>query len=279
MSAIRRGAPLVAGRLASAWQLLRGSARQVPSLGFIAAATLFVCEATTRKPISKVFSPHAIERVKVKPAGYGFPVIVRRVGTDRAVLSQMFVRREYAPVSSLPDVNLIVDCGANIGLSAYYLLHCYPHARLIAIEPDAENCALCRRNLAPFANRVTVLQAAVWPENRRLRIVPDSRNDGAWSLEVEPWEHGDVEGLTIPDVLRRAEVRPPIDLLKIDIEGAETQLFRSSPRWLDDVRNIAIELHGVAASSAFERSLSEYQFTKQLSHELTIVRDLRAKQS
>jgi FkbM family methyltransferase len=261
--------------MASFWQLLRSSARQIPSLGFVAAATLFLCEASTRKPIVHLVKTHVAERVKVKPVGYAHPVVVRRVGSDRAVLSQTLVRREYAPVSSLRGVNLIVDCGANIGLSAYYLLHCYPGARLIAVEPDDDNCRLCRENLAPFQDRVTVLKAAVWPEHQRLRINPESRAGGSWSLEVEPWANGDVEGLTIPQILRRAGARPPIDLLKVDIEGAETEVFRHSPSWLALTRNIAIELHGAAADAAFTRALAGYHFERRQAGELTVVYGIR----
>jgi FkbM family methyltransferase len=271
-----RGVALIAGRLASFWQLLRSSARQIPSLGFVAAATLFFCEASTRKPIVHIVRPHAMERVRVKPIGYPHPVVVRRIGSDRNVLSQMFVRREYAPVSSLRDVKLIVDCGANIGLSAYYLLHCYPAARLIAVEPDDENCRLCRENLSPFQDRVTVLNAAVWSDRQRLRIIPESRRDGSWSLEVEPWSSGDVEGLALPDILSRAGASGPVDLLKVDIEGAEIEVFRHSPAWLAETRNIAIELHGAAADAAFTRALAGYQFERRHAGELTILYGIRA---
>jgi FkbM family methyltransferase len=263
-------------KVAEFWRLLRASFRQVPSVGFVAAAVLFLCEASTRRPIAQLVEPLAVERVKVRPSGYAHPIRFRRVGTDRKVLSQMLVRREYAPVSHLDDVRLILDCGANIGLSAYYLLHCYPEARLLAIEPDPANCALCRENLAAFADRAMVLEAAVWPENRVLRIIPESRKDGAWSLEVEPWAGGDVEGLTIPEILRRAGASGPIDLLKVDIEGAETEVFGNAAAWLHRTRNIAVELHNAVAKTTFRRALQGYEFELQETGELTVVRGLKA---
>ena len=265
---------VVAGKAAETWRLFSVFVRRVPSLGFIAAFTIFLCEASVRKPLALLVKPLAIERVKVRPAGYHHPVKFRREGTDGAVFSQILIRREYLPVASLKNVRLIVDCGANIGLSAYYLLHCHPRARLIAVEPDPENCALCRQNLAPFSDRAVVLQAAVWPENRRLRIVPSSRSGGAWSLEVEPWPAGDVEGLTIPEVLRRANVTGPIDLLKADIEGAESELFRDPPAWLEQTRNIAIELHTPAADTTLTRALANYRYERRQVNELTFFYDV-----
>jgi FkbM family methyltransferase len=267
---------VIAVKAAESLRMLRKFFRHVPSLGFLTAAAIFFCEASTRKPLAQLVKPLSIERVKVRPAGYEHPIRFRRVGSDVAVVRQMLVSQEYRPVASLRDVRLIIDCGANIGLSAYYLLHCHPKARLVAIEPDAENCALCRQNLQPFGDRAIVLQAAVWSENTRLRIIPASREGGAWSLEVEPWAAGNVEGLTIPEILHRVNASGPIDLLKIDIEGAETELFRTAPSWLHITRNIAIELHGGVADATFSRALEGYRFERRHVREVTVIYGLHA---
>ena len=266
---------VIAVKSAETWRLVRKFFRHVPSLGFLAAAAVFFCEASARKPLSHLVKPLSVERVKVRPSGYSHPIRFRRVGTDVKVLQQMLVSREYQPVASLRNVRLIIDCGANIGLSAYYLLHWHPKARLIAIEPDAENCGLCRQNLQPFGDRAVVLQAAVWPENTRLRIVPASRTGGAWSLKVEPWPSGDIEGLTIPEILHRADATGPIDLLKVDIEGAETELFRGAPAWLGMTRNIAIELHNDVADRTFSRALEGHRYERRRVSEVTTIYGLR----
>ena len=242
-----------------------------------AATVLFLAEASTRKPLSQLIRPLGISLLSFRPAGYTFPVTFRRTGTDRAVLRQMLLTQEYGPAAALSDVRLIVDCGANIRVSGYYFLHRYPAARLVAVEPDAQNCALCRRNLSPFGDRAIVLQAALWPECRPLRIVPASRALGAWRLRVEPAdaESADVEGLTIPEILRRAGAAPPIDLLKIDIEGSETELFRRTPEALGLARNIAIELHGPDAEAAFSDALRPYHYDRREADELTIIYGLK----
>jgi FkbM family methyltransferase len=271
-----------AAKIASALNVFRVYLRQIPRLGLTAATMLFLAEASERKPISRLVAPIAPVFLKIKPAGYQFPLTVRRADSDRIVIRQILAREEYGPVSALPDIRLIVDCGANIGVSSYYFLHRYPAARLIAIEPDAQNCALCRQNLRPFGDRVVVMQAALWPERRALRITPSSRRLGSWGLRVEPVAVeesalAEVDGLTIPDILARAHEQGPIDLIKIDVEGAETELFRTSPAWLASIRNIAIELHGDAARAAFAAALSGYVYTWEDVHESTIVRSLRAR--
>jgi FkbM family methyltransferase len=262
-------------KLSETWRLFRRFVRHVPLIGIKTAALLFFCEASTRSPIAEIVEPFVASEVKGRPSGYAHKIRFRRAGSDVAVVTQVFVTREYGPVASLNKVGLIVDCGANIGLSSYYFLHRYPAARLIAVEPDPDNCELCRKNLAPFGDRAVVLQAAVWPENRPLRITPASRHGGAWSLEVEPWPEGDVEGLTIPEILRRAGTSARIDLLKMDIEGAEADVFRESPAWLQTTRNIAIELHGERAEAAFATALAGYRFERRRADELTIVYGLK----
>lgn len=271
------GIALAGAKFRALGSLFGGYLRQIPSLGILAATIVFFSEASTRRPLAQLLKPFVPERVRLHPAGYAHPIQFRRTGTDTAVLRQMFVTQEYRPVASLSNVRLIVDCGANIGLSAYYLLHRYASARVIAVEPDADNCVLCRRNLAPFADRSFVLRAAVWPENRRLRVVPESRNKGPWALAVEPWDDGDVEGLTIPEILRRAGESGPIDLLKVDIEGAEKNVFADAPAWLDMTRNIAIELHGREAKATFARALANYCYKERQADELTITYDLRRR--
>ncbi len=266
---------LTAAKLAETWRLFRRVFRHAPLIGIKTALLLFFCEASTRSPIAEIVKPFAADELKARPHGYPYRFHFRRVGTDLAVMMQMFVTREYAPVASLKNVRTIVDCGANIGLSAYYLLHYHQSARLIAVEPDPANCALCRKNLAPFGDRAVVLQAAVWPENTRLRINPGSRRGGAWSLEVEPWPDGDVDGLTIHEILRRAGAPDQIDLLKMDVEGAEEEIFRNRPAWLGATRNIAIELHGDRERLAFASALEGFRYERREVDELTVIYDLR----
>jgi FkbM family methyltransferase len=272
--------PLVVEKTRAAGGLCRRYVRDVPFLGMGASSKVFLAEASARRPLSRVVQPFAPALVTIRPAGYRFPLTFRRLGTDSTVVRQMLVREEYRPIASLSGINLIVDCGANIGAAAYYLLHRYPSAQLIAVEPDAENVALCRRNLALFGTRAKVIRAAVWSECRPLRIVPESRVLGSWALRVEPAARGDVEGLTMPEILERAGVKPPIDILKIDIEGAETEVFRGQCRdWLDFTRHIAIELHGPAPQVAFDDALGPFLCERHQSHELTIANNLRRADS
>ena len=272
-----RAVPVFVGKTRAAATLCGRFVRELPALGVEASGKVFLAEASARRPLSKLVHAFAPSMITVRPAGYAGPLTFRRLGSDITVVRQMLVRQEYRPVASLPGIDLIIDCGANIGAAAYYFLHRYPSAQLVAVEPDPENLALCERNLAPFGARAKVIHGAVWPECRPLRIVPESRALGAWALRVEPAAGGNIEGLTIPEILDRSGVKPPIDILKMDIEGAEAEVFNDESRaWLAFTRHIAIELHGTASRLAFDDALAPLHYQRYESHELTIASNLQA---
>jgi len=217
---------------------------------------------------------------KITMRGYRFPLYFRPGGSDPHVIKQVFLRREYEPVGQLPRVTCIVDCGANIGCTTFYLLHRYPEAKAIVIEPDAGNMAVCRRNLRPFLKRVTFLQTGVWPRRCPLIIERGQYRDGAeWSFQVREafgTEQGDLRAVTIPEAMLAAGFSQ-IDLLKVDIEGAESELFGSSTEWINKIRNIAIETHGDQCENAVRTALSAFDYEAEISGELTIFKNLTRK--
>ncbi len=211
-------------------------------------------------------------------AGYRFPLCFRPGGSDPWVIGQVFVRQEYAAVAGLPGVEFIIDCGANIGCTTFYLLHRYPTARAVVVEPDANNMALCRRNLAPFGDRVTFVEAGVWSSAGPLVVERAGFRDGAeWAYRVRPAaqaETPDVTAVTVCDLLELGGF-PRVDLLKIDIEGAEVEVFApGSERWLQRTRNIAVEVHGPDCERAVLASLAGFRYQRETSGELAVFRDI-----
>ena len=211
----------------------------------------------------------------IRPAGFRYPLYFRPGGSDPHVIDQVFLRQEYACIADIPGVEFIVDCGANIGCSTYYLLHHYPKARAVVVEPDPANMTVCRRNLAPFGQRVTFVAAGIWSAAGSLVI--DRGRGAEWAIQVrlaEAGERADIPGVTIPDLMALANF-PRIDVLKIDIEGAEAELFGPScSKWLPAVRNMAIELHGPECERIVEAAMSRSQCEVGRSGELTVYRGI-----
>jgi FkbM family methyltransferase len=208
------------------------------------------------------------------------PLELRAGSSDFDVFHEVFLNEAYACFDDLDDVGLIVDCGANAGYSAAYLLSRFPSARLVAIEPDGGNFELLRRNLRPYGDRVEALNAAVWSRPAELVLSADEYGDGReWSRQVReagPGERPDVSAVDLGTVLGESG-RERVSILKMDIEGAEAVVFAENVEpWIDRVDNIAIELHDDsifgASTPVFHRATAERGFRYTRSGELTVAR-------
>ena len=196
---------------------------------------------------------------------------------DMANFKQIFVQEQYERVRGLENVSLVLDLGAYVGYASAYFLSCFPRARILAVEPDPRNLAICRMNLAPFGERVTLLHGAVWSRCTQLRVSRGVFDDMTEVFEPEPGSPGEVPAWDIPSLIEMAG-GGEVDLLKIDIERAELAVFNDrAPEWLPKVRNICIELHGQDCKTAFFRALADFDFDLGHSGELTICFTLRAK--
>jgi len=186
------------------------------------------------------------------------------------VFSQILFFHEYRCLSELSSPNLIVDLGANVGYSSAYFLSRFKDCSVIAVEPDPENFDELQKNVAPYGRRVKTVRAAVWPRAEKL----DLNNPGQgeeWGISVRPSNEGTVQGITVSELLR-VSGHERISLLKVDIEGAETELFSSgTEEWLDKVENIVIELHSEKAHAAFFNKIDQQsRFVVSRCDELTV---------
>jgi FkbM family methyltransferase len=207
---------------------------------------------------------HARQTLRVQARGYRYPFSIRTHTSDVFVFDQVFVDEEYAPLTRQTAPRLIIDCGANIGCTSIYLLNRYPNARLIAVEPDADNARVCAANLAPFGPRAEVVPAGVWHRTALLRVERGGFRDGReWSFQVRecrPGEPGEIEAVGIPALLERTGC-DRIDILKIDVEGAERHLFAEGCHdWLSRIDCLAVEAHDDECRDTVMRAIARYQF-------------------
>ena len=192
---------------------------------------------------------HDQAAIWLRPAPLMHPVKIRHGTSDLDVFRQIFCYPEYSCLDCLDNVGLILDCGANVGYSSAYFLSRYPHARVIAVEPDYGNYCAALENLAAYGERVTVVHAGVWSKPTSLQIREEQYRDGReWTfqvMEVPEGSEGALRGVDIPGLMKLAG-DDVISLLKVDIEGAEAEVFSPDSNcrsWLEKVRAIAIEIH------------------------------------
>ncbi len=208
--------------------------------------------------------------VSLKVQGVRTSVFCRPSSVDHVVLWQIFDERPFEGITLQKSPQLVIDGGANVGYASLYFANKYPNAQIIAVEPDTENCALFRRNCAVYPN-IELIQGAIWTSNTDLVIENPAADSWAFRVgEVQSPTSSRVKGVTVGDILARSG-KPHIDLLKLDIEGSEEQLFSLGySDWLDRTENMAIEIHGPRYRDAVFAATEDYGFTVYQSGECTV---------
>ena len=194
---------------------------------------------------------------QVTPERAAHPLTLRAGSSDVMTYEQVFVERQYA-INLAEPPRTIVDCGGYVGLTAVYFTTTFPEAKIVAVEPDPENFDVLRENVAPYPNVVPV-HGAVWSEETVLRVIDPGV--GSWGYRTLPGRSGgsparcEVRAQTIPQLIEEHELGQ-IDILKLDIEGAEKQVLQESGEWIDRVSVLAVEIHpdlDPAVATVFDR--------------------------
>ena len=207
--------------------------------------------------IEKILPKASSKMRAFRVPSYGPPIYLRDSVADHATFRQCFVmqqydvrvfpqyerpNREYTSAVASGHTPLIIDGGANIGLATRWFAAHFPWAKIAAIEPDPVNFAMLKSNTEAFGRRIICLEGGLWDRSARLRIVnPDG---GATAYRVEECgaaAAGGIRAYTIPEICELAGVASPF-IVKLDIEGAQSYLFRSNTEWVKRTSLITLEL-------------------------------------
>jgi FkbM family methyltransferase len=135
----------------------------------------------------------------------------------------------------------IIDGGANIGLVARAFHERWPDAEILAVELAAENLPILRDNLQAVTG-ARVIHGAVWGAVGEVCVAnPEAEPWAFRASDVHPGEER-VAAYSVTQLLDSVGW-PTVDLLKLDIEGAEVEVFGSAHEWIHRVDCIAAELH------------------------------------
>lgn len=155
---------------------------------------------------------------------------------------EIFERAIYRFQSETPRP-LILDGGANIGLSALYFKRLHPQSRIVAFEPDENTFQVLRRNLQSFgAFDVEVHNKALWNAETTLEFIAEGADAGRVAAGRKA---GELKGVArqVQAVRLRPYLQQPVEFLKLDIEGAETCVLEDCRDLLGNVRHIFVEYH------------------------------------
>lgn len=173
-----------------------------------------------------------------------YPVYLRANTTDPLTLREIFLDRDY-DIDNMENIEFIVDAGANIGLASIFFANQYPGAKILAIEPEKSNFDVLKRNVSNYP-RVVPINAALWNHSGHIKLVDPGRGAHGFITTETPVSPEcpteSTPSVTLEDLMSAYSI-PRIDLLKVDIEGAEKEVFESSDPWINRVSTIIIELH------------------------------------
>ena len=205
----------------------------------------------------------------IKINGLSIPFAFRPNSTDVYVMQQIFQNVDYAlPIKNFHP-KLILDCGGNIGCSAIFFTNVYHDAQIYAVEPDKMNFKILKLNTVFFDN-VHPINSALWDKETFIKVVVGipGRNSAYMTIETTADDSQAFRTTTVSKILAESGF-DEIDLMKIDIEGAEKEVF-SAPDvddWLSKVKVLVIELHDrmkKGCSRAFFTAMSNYDWHFEL---------------
>lgn len=151
---------------------------------------------------------------------------------------EIFERRVYE-FSARTSEPLIVDCGANIGLSVIYFKVLYPQSKIIAYEADPAIFEVLKKNIQTFDFSDVILEnKAVWRSDGKLSFMQEGGFSGRIAKEGDERTLIEVNTARLKDTLRQ-----DVDFLKIDIEGAETAVIKDCADELRRVNWLFVEYH------------------------------------
>ncbi len=194
------------------------------------------------------------------------------------MIDATLVRRlnDFFPDNETP---LILDCGANIGFTVLNYKRQFPNARIMAFEPDPQFAPVLRRNLQNnHAEDVQVVEAAVWTRNEKIKWFSEGIDGSHIVGDEQEAEISWVQAIDLASYLTK-----PVDLLKLDIEGAEYEVINHVRKKLRNVKNIVVECHldqtniiefgkmlGILAKAGFKLSVNSYGAWRDLIRQVPV---------
>jgi FkbM family methyltransferase len=194
---------------------------------------------------------------EIKQSLMGKQIIIRDSLKYLQSLRNIFAEEVYrfTPNSKNP---FILDCGANIGLSTIYFKHQFSGARIIAFEGNPIMYDLLNGNLHAFGyDDILVENKVVWNEEK---LIYFSHNSGFNYSNIEEKAKDFNNGANIQSVRLKNYLNEKVDLLKLNIGGAQIKVIEDCEELLENVWNLFIEYH------------CEVGMKKQLDYLLSILR-------
>ncbi len=169
-------------------------------------------------------------------------------GAIKFLFEDIFIKNVYYYKSDKADP-VIFDCGANIGMATLFFKWMYPASKVYAFEPDKETFSLLQKNIKNNNLRdVYLFNNALTNKDGKIDFFLDSRHKGSLVMSAIPERNSDVKssavGISLSKFIKK-EKFAEVDLIKMDIEGAECFVIRdlNKHKLLKRIRMLFVEFH------------------------------------
>jgi len=184
-----------------------------------------------------------------------YPILIRPGTKDAHTIINNVIREEYGKITLVTSPKWMIDAGAYTGDTTAYFLSRFPDLKIIALEPNPPSHEMAKLNLEPYGERAILLQKGLYITDGVTFFSGDSTGASIGKSGFE------IDCTTILSLIERYSI-PRIDILKMDIEGAEEAIFNSKPEtWLNRVDMLIIEIHGPHIEPMISRVLIDNGFS------------------
>lgn len=178
----------------------------------------------------------------------GLKLTIRQNIWDARIIQETFIEKPYIRYFNLPSNPTIVDIGGYIGDFSIYAAK-YLNANVIVYEPTIENFVILKQNIENngFEKRIIPINKAVSDSNEiKLNIkIQKSEEVHASAYMYQDAGSRIIPSITLSNLLETHQL-DSIDLLKVDCEGCEYDIFsETSDQIFNRIKNIVFEYHRV----------------------------------
>ncbi len=165
---------------------------------------------------------------------------LRNTQFDRDIYEALVKQQEYNYIRFLKEPDIIIDAGANIGLASVLYAIQFPSAKIYAIEPAPDNFELLQLNLEKYPN-IHPINCAIMDSDGKGTLVDYTGSTLGYQVEISK-KQGTVQCYSLDTICKKFGI-DHINLLKMDVEGAEASIFKTDNRWITNVDVLIVELH------------------------------------
>jgi FkbM family methyltransferase len=197
------------------------------------------------------------------------PFTIRNNPHDYATFEEVLVQKSYQIATAISP-KTIIDAGGNIGLTAVFFANQYPDAKIVTLEPDGDNFEVLGKNVQPYKN-IEPMKCGLWSKTTFLDVINTGKGPNAFMVKETTCNTSSaVAALSVADIIKQQNW-PNADLVKMDIEGSEKEVFEGEyPEWLPKTKIVVVELHDrmrKGCSKAVFTAFSNYNFSCAISGE------------